>query len=249
MMRRLIFATVLLAAPITAQTPPPPPAGPVVLVPYEAVNPNQPEGDKLGPARRLAAAIVAQDVAPPKQITDVGSFTGEFLEAFLEQFPTSKGQWTEPVDNNRVNAGRRLGRFGERVSYVIGCPSRDLTKGCVPAGTDVLISSWVTIHQPLEGVRQFHREAAKILPRGGWVVVIDHAATGSAHWDARLKSARAEAVKLGLAVKQEGPPVHHPDFVQPTLDQQLDAMRQAGFTNVRVVWQRLDTVMMMGRKE
>ncbi|MBC2666313.1 hypothetical protein H7F51_12360 [Novosphingobium flavum] len=225
------------------------PAQPVMpIIKFEAANPGQGGGDELAPPRRLAAAVLAGAGYTPRQVTDVGSFTGEFLEAFMDRFPTSHGQWTEPVENNRVNAVRRLGGYGERVTYRIGCPSRDLAAGCVPANTDVLITSWLSIHQNLDGIRRFYKEAAAIVPSGGWVINLDHVTFPDPAWGERMKAARGLAIPLGLAVKTEGPPVHHPDYRTPTLAEQLDAFHAAGITDVQVVWQRLDTVLMIGRK-
>ena len=61
----------------------------VPLVHFEAINPGEPwgGGDRLALPRQIAAAVVAQDNPSPKLVVDVGSFTGEFLEAFLEKFP------------------------------------------------------------------------------------------------------------------------------------------------------------------
>ena len=219
------------------------------LVHFEAVNRNEPEGDRLGPARRLAATIVAQDKPSPNLIVDVGSFTGEFLEAFMEQFPESHGQWTEPVETNHENAKKRLGRFGDHVTYVIGCASRDISLGCVPKGVDTLITSWLSIHQNLPGIQKFYRDAAAMLPSGGWVANLDHVKADSPGWGPALQNARALASGEGLVAVTEGPPVHHKDYVTPTLEQQLAALRDAGFEDPQVIWRRLDTVLLMARKK
>jgi SAM-dependent methyltransferase len=219
------------------------------IVRFEAVNRNEPAGDKLGPARRIGAAIVAQDNPAPKSVIDVGSFTGEFLEAFLEQFPSAHGQWTEPVETNHVNAKRRLGRFGNRVDYVIGCASRDISLGCVPKGVDVLITSWLSIHQDLPGINKFYKEAAAMLPPGGWLANLDHVGYGGSPWERRFEGARKVATGEGLAAITEGPPVHHKDFTVPTLEEQLAAFKAAGFDDVQVVWRRFNTVLLMARKQ
>jgi predicted methyltransferase len=217
-----------------------------VIARYEPINPGG-AIDRLGDARRLAALIVAQNGGSPKSVVDVGSFTGEFLEAFLEQFPAAKGQWTEPLDNNQKLAEQRFARFGPRVNYRIGCPGRDIALGCLPADMDVLVSSWLTIHRNPAEIEAFHQKAFASLPSGGWVVIMDHAGVDGA-WGPRLKAAREQAVSAGLAMLREGPPVHHPDYVTPPLEVQLAAMRDAGFADPRVVWSRLDTVLMMARK-
>jgi len=218
------------------------------MVHFEAVNPGEPGGDRLGAGRRLAAAIVAQDNPHPRLIVDVGSFTGELLEAFMQRFPQSHGQWTEPVTGNEDNAKRRLARFGANVDYVIGCGSRDISLGCVPKGVDVMLTSWLSIHQNLTGIQKWYKEAYQMLPSGGWVVNMDHISYGDSPWAKRVSGAREELASSGANAIVEGPPTHHLDYVTPTLDQQLDALHAAGFTDVQVVWRRLDTVLLMARK-
>jgi SAM-dependent methyltransferase len=218
------------------------------LVHFESVNSGEPAGDRMGAPRRLAAAIVAHDNASPRLIVDVGSFTGEFLEAFLQRFPNSRGQWTEPVTSNEANARKRLGRFGRNVDYVIGCPSRDISLGCVPKGVDVLLTSWLSIHQDLVGIRKFYQEAGRMLPPGGWVAVLDHVSDGGEPWRRGFQAAREELAPAGLIGVVEGPPAHHADFHPASVDQHLAALRAAGFEEGQVIWRRLDTALIMARK-
>jgi hypothetical protein len=219
------------------------------LVHFQAVNRDEPAGDRLAEPRRIAAAIVAQDNPSPRSIVDVGSFTGEFLEAFMQRFPDSHGQWTEPVDGNLRNAKKRFARFGDHVDFVIGCPGRDISLGCVPKGVDVLITSWLSIHQNLNGIQKFYRDAAGMLPSGGWLANLDHVAFRGNRWEGRLQAARVEATKEHLVAMTEGPPVHHADYVTPTLDEQLAAIKAAGFDEVNVVWSRLNTVLLLAKKK
>ena len=198
------------------------------LVHFQAVNRDEPSGDRLAEPRRIAAAVVAQDNPAPKSIVDVGSFTGEFLEAFMQRFPDSHGQWTEPVDGNLNNAKKRFARFGNHVDFVIGCPGRDISLGCVPKGVDVLITSWLSIHQNLKGIQKFYRDAAAMLPSGGWLANLDHVAYAGNPWEKRLQGARVEATKQELTAMTEGPPVHHADYVTPTWSSTLPRIRQIG---------------------
>lgn len=252
-----LLAALALASPLAAQetrqpeTPGPTHVAPAKLVPYTpflALNPDEPDGDRLSEPRRLAADIIAQDTPSPHVVVDVGSFTGEFLEAFMAHFPQAKGQWTEPVDGNLNNAHNRLDRYGRRVSYVIGCPSRDISKGCVPGDVDVMLTSWLSIHQDRPGIKAFYSRAFAMLPPGGWMATIDHVGSDGDAWEKRLHSARDAAVADKLAAYTEGPPVHHPGWTVPTLDEHLASYREAGFADARVVWRRLDTVLIMARK-
>jgi hypothetical protein len=205
-------------------------------------------GDKLAEPCQIAAIVVAQG-GEPKSVVDVGSFTGEFLEAFIARFPKATGQWTEPVDNNLNNAKRCFVRYGDRISFKIGCPGRDIALGCVPAGVDTLLTSWVSIHHDRPGIAKFYKDAFAMLPPGGWIANIDHVATGLPAWDAQIKTARETAARDGIITpRREGPSVHHPEWTLPTLDEQIASMRAAGFPEPIVVWRRFDTVLLMARK-
>jgi SAM-dependent methyltransferase len=218
---------------------------PQALVHFEAVNSGETwgGGDKLAVPRLIAAAVVGQDNPAPRMVVDVGSYTGEFLEAFLEKFPAARGQWTEPVDMNLNNAKRRFARFGDRVDYRIGCPGRDISDGCVPKAADVIITSWVSVHQPKEGIAKFYRNAAAQLPSGGWLVNLDHIGFGGNAWERRFQAARQE-----FHAVVEGPPQHLKTPV-PTLDDQLAAFKAAGFDDVEVVWRSFTTCLFMARKK
>jgi hypothetical protein len=225
-------------------TPAPMPPALPPIIHYEAINPGETfgGGDNLAEPRKIAAAVVAQDNPSPHKIVDVGSFTGEFLEAFLQEFPAARGQWTEPVDRNEVNAKRRFARFGDRVDYVIGCPSRDISQGCVPKDVDVLITSWVTHHQGPDGLARFYKNAAALLPSGGWLVNLDNVEADAA-WERRFKTAR-----LNFQTVIEGPPMHGQHSIA-TLEQHIDDLHAAGLDDVAVVWKSFDTVLIMARKK
>jgi hypothetical protein len=152
----------------------------------------------------LATGFVFIEPAPHSTV-DVGSFTGEFLEAFMQRFPASHGQWTEPVTGNGDNAKARLTRFGAHVDYVIGCPGRDIGQGCLPKDMDVLITSWLSIHQNLAGIRRFYKQAAANLPSGGWLVNLDHVSYGQSPWARRMPGAREELASSGINAITEGP--------------------------------------------
>ena len=211
------------------------------IVPYEAMNVGEPNGDKLTLPRQIAAVVVAQDNPSPKMIVDVGSHTGEFLEAFLDRFPAARGQWTEPVEESHQTAERRLARFGDRVDYVIGCPARDISDGCVPTTADVIITSWISVHQPLEGIQKFYKNAYAQLPSGGWLANLDHVTIGG-EWDRWFKTGR-----LYFQATKEGPSPHL-DTPPPTLDEQVSAIKAAGFDDVQVVWQSFCTALFMAHK-
>ena len=194
--------------------------------------------------RKIAAAIVAADLPAPKLVVQVGAHHGEFLEVFLDRFPAARGLWTEPAnsENNLIEAKMRLARFSNRVDFRFGCGERDISDGCVPRGADVIITDWVSILQNLDGMYKIYRIAAEQLAPGGWFINIDKVGFGGGAWEGRLQTARA-----GFRPEHEAPPLHHADYRTPTVDEQLGAMRAAGF-DAQAVWRSFDTVLIMARK-
>ena len=196
--------------------------------------------------RRIAAAVVAAGLPAPKLVVNVGARQGEFLAAFLDQFPTARGQWTEPDEsiknNNLAIAKGRLARFGNRVSYRIGGYGRDISDGCVPKDADVIITDWMSINQNLDGMYKIYHLAGVQLPPGGWIVNLDHVSFGGTAWEHQLKVAAKE-----FRPEREGPPIKFSEIRVPTIDEQLGAMRAAGF-DAKVVWQSFNLVLFVGRK-
>jgi hypothetical protein len=100
----------------------------------------------------------------------------------------------------------------------------------------------MSIHQNLDGMYKNYRAAYDVLPHGGWIVNVDSVGFGGSHWEPLLQKSVA-----GFRPEHEGPKIHHPDLRIPTLEEQLGAMRAAGF-DAQVVWKSFTTVLFMGRK-
>jgi hypothetical protein len=196
--------------------------------------------------RMIAAAVVAADLPAPRRVVQVGAFRGDMLEVFLDKFPAARGQWIEAVTSkpNLAITKARLARLGDRVDYSWGCARRDLGPGCVlPKDTDVILIEWLSIQQTLDDMYRIYRDGAAQLPSGGWIVNLDHVTFPNA-WQPTIDA----AVKGFRRPDIEGPVVHYPQFRVPTAEEQLGAMRAAGF-DAQVVWRSFSTVLLMGRKK
>ena len=196
--------------------------------------------------RRIAAAIVANGFPTPHMVVQVGASTGALLETFMEGLPTAHGVWIEAItsEHNLPAAKARLGKFGDRVDFQFSCARRDLGSGCVlPKGTDVILMDWLSIQQNIDGMARVYKAGADSLPSGGWIVNLDHVTFSDSTFEPLMQLA-----SKGFRPPQEGPPVHYPQFRVPTADEQLAALRAAGF-DAQVVWQSFTTVMIMGHKK
>ena len=199
----------------------------------------------LDEPRNIAAAVIAADNPSIKYVVDVGAAKGDFLSVFLTKFPNARGEWNESdlPDHSQFEVKPILEpKFGDRVDYKLGCSLRDMTQPCFPKGTDVIITSFMSIHQNLDGMYKNYRAAYDVLPQGGWIVNLDSVGFGGSSWEPLLQKS-----VVGIRPEHEGPKIHHPDLRIPTLEEQLGAMRAAGF-DAQVVWKSFSTVLFMGRK-
>ena len=196
---------------------------------------------------RVAAAVVAAGFPSPQHIVQVGAATGGFLELFMAKFPAARGTWIEAItaEHQLPDAHKHLDRFGDRVEFKAGCARRDLSrKSCIlPKDTDVIITGSLSIQQNIDGMRNVYKAGADMLPPGGWLVNVDRVTFSDPSWGALMKT----AVK-GFPPEHVGIPLHYPQFRVPTADEQVEAMRAAGF-EAQVVWQSFDEVVVMGRKK
>ena len=192
--------------------------------------------------RAIAAAIVAHDRPNVQLVIDIGSGPGAFLAAFLDQFPNSRGIWSDASDTMREAAVDRLAPYGDRVRYVVG-DMTNLTGSDLPASADVVTTSRAAHHLDRAGLATFYAEAVAHLAPGGWLINLDH--TGPAdHWDKRFRAVRPRFNKRG----GQGPKHHH-NYPLTGIGDHVDAFAGAGITDVEIAWKAFFTCLFMGRKD
>jgi hypothetical protein len=190
--------------------------------------------------RDIAMAIMAADIPSPRYIVNVGGFNGGMLAAWLEKVPSARGQWTETTDHKTTEAVPILGKYGDRVDYKLGCSFRDMTEQCFPPQTDVIVTSGQSIHRNLDGMYKNFIATYKLLPKHGWFINIDQIGFGYSQWESLLMRA-----KVGFLPKDRVP--EHPELRIPTAQEELEAMKSAGF-DAQIVYQSFNTAVFMGRK-
>ena len=143
--------------------------------------------DLLDFPRRMAAAIVAEDIPAPATIVDIGAGPGAVLEVFLERFPDAKGVWSDVSMSMLDMAKERLAPFGDRVEYVLADMTALEGTG-LPDQADVITTSRAAHHFDKAGLAAFYAAAARRLKPGGWLVNLDH--VGPARRDRRGRRVR-----------------------------------------------------------
>jgi SAM-dependent methyltransferase len=202
--------------------------------------------------RRMAAVIVAGDLAEPATIIDLASGPGATLAAFLERFPQARGTWSDASEPMLALARETLAPFGDRVGYCLADMTA-LDGAGLPESADVITTSRATHHLDRDGLISFYASVAKRLKPGGWLVNLDHVGPASQAgppgaagfdevWDRRLRAARK-----AFYVSSDGPKHHH-NYPLTSVQDHLDAFGAAGITDVEVPWRAFFTCLFMGRK-
>jgi SAM-dependent methyltransferase len=194
--------------------------------------------------RRIAAAVVADDNPGLDHVVDIGSGPGDFLAAFLEEFPAAHGVWTDVSEAMLGLARERLAGLGDRVEYHLV----DMTDlAAIPDGVGLISTSRAAHHLNRGALLDFYTQASSHLAPGGWLVNLDHIGLDSSNgpWDARLRSARKV---FRAPVDNSGDQQHHHDHPLPTAQDHLDGYAAAGISDVQVVWRAFYTCLFMGRR-
>jgi SAM-dependent methyltransferase len=197
--------------------------------------------DMLALPRRLAAAVITLDRPQAGLIVDIGSGPGGFLSVFLDAFPAARGIWTDASEPMREMAETALAGYGGRVDYQL-LDMTEIGSGTLPGQVDVLVTSRAVHHLDPAGIEAFYTAAGQLLAPGGWLVNLDHTGPGEV-WDKRLRAARKTIVPP--RAKGSG---HHHDGPLASVQDHLDALAAAGFSDLDTPWRAFFTVLFMARK-
>jgi SAM-dependent methyltransferase len=199
-------------------------------------------GDILAFPRRIAAALVGQDRPETRLVLDIGSGPGAFVAAFLDEFPAAHGICTDASEPMLVRAKEALAAYGDRVSFRT-LDMTDLSTVDLPAPLDVVTTSRAAHHLDRDGLATYYRQAGELLAPGGWIVNLDH--TGPEDkWDQRFRDIRPRFNRRGVEE-----PKHHHNYPLTSIQDHLDGLHAAGFTDVEIAWKAFYTCLFIGRKD
>ena len=189
--------------------------------------------------RRLSVALVADAGLRVRRVVDLGAGAGTYLEEFLEAFPEARGTWVDSSLPMRARAEERLGRFGDRVRFVLA----DLrTAADLPAEpTSVVVSSRALHHFEARTIRAVYHAAHERLEPGGFLFNLDHFAAPG--WEPAYRRIRDR-----LLPPRGDRPAHGHDAPPATLAEHLRWLTDAGFEPPDVPWRLLVTALVAARK-
>jgi trans-aconitate 2-methyltransferase len=166
------------------------------------------------PQYRWGVAVLDRlEIAPGATVLDAGCGSGRVTEALLERFPTVNVVGLDGSPSMLAQARERLGRFGERVTFVLA----DLAEPLPIDPVDAVFST-ATFHWVLDHERLFATLAAVVSPGGRLV-----AQCGGA----------GNLATVTAALGAIGAPSFDGNKIFATPDETAERLRAAGFDEVR----------------
>lgn len=199
-----------------------------------------PIADLLELPRRISASLVGTSGLDVRHVVDLGSGPGAYLELLLDAFPRARGTWVDSSEPMELLGRERLGRFGDRVSYVLG--DLEQLAGLELEPAQVIVSSRAIHHFSHDSIRALYRHAHDLLTDGGWFFNLDHFGAPPG-WKDRYRPVRDE-ITGGRKKRLEA---HREPFELTEPGVQVGWLREAGF-DADLPWRAFFTALLAARK-
>jgi ubiquinone/menaquinone biosynthesis C-methylase UbiE len=191
--------------------------------------------------RAISVALVEDAGIDVSHVVDLGSGHGPYLELFLDAFPQARGTWVDVSGPMRDEARERLGRFGDRVTYVLTDVQELAAAGIEPAS--VVVSSRALHHLSAEALAEVYRVVGEIVEPGGFVFNLDHV---GAPGDLEQAYRRVRGRFTGERKKELRP--HRHDYPLARADEHAAWMEAGGFEHADIPWRTLYTALIAARR-
>jgi tRNA (cmo5U34)-methyltransferase len=177
--------------------------------------------------RSCAASLLPFDRDRAIRFVDLGGGSGEFAAQVLEEFPNSTAVLHAFSPPMIKAARRRPAGFGERVDCRLSDLSEPGWSGGLDGPFDAVVST-IAIHNLWDPVRirAVYDETYTVVARGGAFFNLDYIFPRSPLLSGLYARPAASTDGAGLALPSRG------ELEQPTLENQLRWLREAGFSEV-----------------
>ena len=191
--------------------------------------------------RQISLALVQDAGLEPAHVVDLGSGHGPYLELFLDAFPTARGTWVDSSPPTEAEARERLGRFGDRVAYLLTDVQELEPDAIAPAS--VVVSSRALHHLSHESLAALYRTVGKATEPGGFVFNLDHVGAPG-----ELEQAYRRIRKLFTGERKQELKPHRHDYPLARADEHAAWMDAGGFADADVPWRTLYIALIAARK-
>lgn len=198
-------------------------------------------GDLLVLPRGISQALIEDSGIPVAHVVDLGSGHGPYLEQLLDAFPDARGTWIDSSPPMEGEARRRLGRFGDRVTYVLTDVQELAAADVGPAS--VVVSSRALHHLSHAALAEVYRVVGGIVEPGGWVFNLDHVGAPG-----ELEQAYRRIRGRFTGERKRPIKAHRHDYPLARADEHAAWMKAGGFEDADIPWRTLYTALIAARR-
>jgi tRNA (cmo5U34)-methyltransferase len=219
--------------------------------------------DLVVPRRREQIEFILQLIPherkKPIRALDLGAGQGTLTEAILQTFPNGRVVWLDGSADMMKIAKKRLGKYRNRISLVLGELDNPSWLKSLEVKFDVVVSSLAIHHLSDQRKRALFREIWSITKEKGAVIIADLVKAESRLLEKKyeqlwLETIRRQAKEIaGIERTYEEVEAKHLEMQTgedrpATLGAQLKWLRQAGFVGVDCFWKYACFVIFAGFK-
>jgi len=174
------------------------------------------------------------------RVADVGCGPGTLAQRVLSDFPEVSVICTDGSADMLDLARERLASYGERVSYIQADFSQEGWRAAVPKDLDAIVSARA-IHnlRKLKPIEKVYKEVFALLRPGGFFMNIERINFSSDYLHQKYREIQIK--ERGKAPGLDGP--------GPSLLQQFQLLKRAGFESIDCPWRDGNTAIIFGFKE
>lgn len=191
--------------------------------------------------------LIPHEHTKPIRVLDLGAGQGTLTEAILQMFPNGRVVWLDGSADMMEIAEERLGKYRNRISFVLEELNGPSWLKSLKGKFDVIISSLAIHHLSDRRKRALFREIWKITKTRGAVIIADLVKAESKLLEKKyeriwLETVRRQAKEIaGIERTYEEVEAKHREMQTgedrpASLGAQLKWLRQAGFVDVDCFW-------------
>jgi tRNA (cmo5U34)-methyltransferase len=198
-------------------------------------------------ALRLLVAVLAQTVATPSRILDLGVGTGNLAGLLLRAFPDAHLIGVDIVPEFLGIAKRRLLEFRDRIELI----DEDIASYEFPDDVDVVVTAFVIHHTEDATKRRIYEQAYAALSIGGWMANADFVDSASPLCSRVFDDLRVAYMRQSGLSEERIRVEHfeHRKLERPTpMETHVEWLRNVGFADVECYWKYLNLAIFGGLK-
>ncbi|NOZ21065.1 MAG: class I SAM-dependent methyltransferase [Planctomycetes bacterium] len=203
---------------------------------------------------------IPADRDTPLCVMDVGGGSGTLIRRILETFPRSTAVYVDKLaypELKKEVVEQMLGGFADKVAFLwndFGSEGWDVE---ITGPLDVIVSNRAIHHLEDHGKQQLYRQIFGHLRPGGVFLLGEEVKIRSERWVGAFQNHRIESARRAHRRREEFAKeaaligaMYHRVYREPEksankwafLDQQLQWLADAGFTDIQTLWQFYDNV-------